>query len=60
MKEKLILTVACMLGVLCVAYGMIKGNNSVFFLGILIVGGSYLAIRRKLKEALREKPSVEA
>jgi nicotinamide riboside transporter PnuC len=59
MRVKLFITVASILGVSCVAYGMIKGNNTFFFLGILMVIGSYLAIRRKLKAALREKASME-
>ena len=59
MREKLLITAACVLGVSGVAYGMIKGNNTIFFLGIFVVIGSYLAIRRKLKAALREKASME-
>jgi hypothetical protein len=57
MKEKLLLAGACLTGVYAVAYGMARKNDIVFVIGILIVLGSYLAIRRKLKAALRDKTS---
>ena len=57
MKEKLLLAVACLAGVSAVAYGMARKDDLVFAIGILIVIGSYLAIRRKLKAALRDKTS---
>jgi hypothetical protein len=59
MREKFLIVIASILGVSGVAYGMIEGNNPVFFLGILMVIASYLAIRRKLKASLREKASME-
>jgi len=57
MKEKLLLAGACFAGVSSVVYGMARKNDIVFVIGILIVLGSYLAIRRKLKAALRDKTS---
>ena len=57
MKEKLLLVGACLAGVSAVAYGMARKNDVVFAMGILIVIGSYLAIRRKLKAALRDETS---
>jgi nicotinamide riboside transporter PnuC len=59
MREKVLITIACLLGVSCVAYGMIKGNNAVFFLGILMVIGAYLCIRKKLRATLLEKEPME-
>ena len=57
MKEKLLLAGACLAGVSAVAYGMARKNDVVFVIGILIVIGSYLIIRRKLKAAIRGKTS---
>jgi hypothetical protein len=57
MKERLFLSGACFAGVSAVAYGMAEENNTIFVIGILIVIGSYLVIRRKLKAALRDKTS---
>jgi len=57
MIEKLLLAGACLVGVAAVAYGMTRKNDVVFVIGILIVIGSYLAIRKKLKAALRDKTS---
>jgi hypothetical protein len=59
MREKFLIIIASMLGVSGVAYGMIEGNNTIFSLGIFMVIGSYLTIRRKLKAGLREKASME-
>jgi lipoprotein signal peptidase len=59
MKEKFLIVIASMLGVSGVAFGMIEDNNTIFFFGIFMVIASYLAIRRKLKAALREKASME-
>lgn len=47
--EKNIAIVICVLGVLCVLYGMIKGNDVLFMVGLVFVVGGYLIIRRKLK-----------
>lgn len=55
LKEKVLIATGCCSGIFLVAYGMVMKNNPVFVLGIVIVITSYLAIRRKLKEALRQK-----
>lgn len=47
--EKNIAIVICVLGVLCVLNGMIKGNDVLFMVGLVFVVGGYLIIRRKLK-----------
>lgn len=57
MVEKLLLAGACLAGACAVAYGMARKNDVVFILGILIVIGAYLVIRKKLKAALRDEPS---
>jgi len=45
------------MGIFLVASGIIQGNNVVFLLGIGVVIASYLAIRKRLRAALREKNS---
>ena len=48
-SEKNIAIVSCILGVLSVIYGMVKGNDVFFMVGLVFVVGGYLIIRRKLK-----------
>ena len=48
-SEKNIAIVSCILGVLSVIYGMIKGNDVLFMVGLVFVVGGYLMIRHKLK-----------
>ena len=55
--EKLLIAGACLAGVAAVAYGMARKNDAVFVIGILVVIASYLAIRKKLKAALRDRTS---
>ena len=57
LTEKILIAAGCGLGILLVAYGMIQKNNFVFVPGIVAVIVSYLAIRKKLRAALREKNS---
>lgn len=46
----------CMIGIVAVAYGMLKDNNLIFIIGLLFVIGGYLLIRRKIKESIRNNP----
>ena len=57
LKQKILIAAGCGAGLFLVAYGMIQGNNVVFLLGIGVIIVSYLAIRKKLRAALREKNS---
>jgi hypothetical protein len=54
-KEKIIISILCIIGISAVAYGMIEKNNPVFIIGLLIVIAGYLMIRRKLKESIQKK-----
>jgi LPXTG-motif cell wall-anchored protein len=45
-----------MIGIVAVAYGMVKDNNLIFIIGLLFVIGGYLLIRRKTKESIRNNP----
>jgi len=45
-----------MIGVVAVSYGMFKDNTLIFIIGLLLVFGGYLLIRRKMKESIRNNP----
>ena len=48
-NEKILIILICVFGILAVGYGMATENDPVFVVGILLVIGGYLLIRRKLK-----------
>jgi hypothetical protein len=43
------------LGAAGVIYGMVRENNPVFVLGILIGVAGYLLVRRELRDSIKEK-----
>jgi hypothetical protein len=49
LKEKVLVVTLCIIGISGVAYGMIRKNNPVFVIGIILVIAGYLLIRKKLK-----------
>ena len=55
MKEKALIVCLCVFGLLAVSYGMFKENDVVFIVGVLLVIGGYLLIRKKLKESIRKR-----
>lgn len=55
MKEKTLIVSLCVSGVLAVSYGMFRENDMVFIMGVLMVIGGYLLIRRKLKESIKKR-----
>ena len=54
-RNKLLIIVLCLSGIISVGYGVIMDSDGVFVLGIICVIAGYLLIRRKLKESLQEK-----
>jgi hypothetical protein len=54
-KEKVLLIFACATGLSAVFYGMAKDNDVVFIIGLLLVIGAYLVIRKRLKASLGER-----
>jgi len=46
----------CIIGVVAVSYGMLNDNALIFIIGLLLVFGGYLLIRRKMKESIRNNP----
>ena len=54
-RNKILIIVLCLSGIISVGYGVIMDSDGVFVLGIVCVIAGYLLIRRKLKESLREK-----
>jgi hypothetical protein len=55
LKEKILISILCIIGISSVAYGMLKKNNPVFIVGMLFIIAGYLLIRRKLKESIQKK-----
>ena len=54
-NEKALTAVLCLIGVLAVAYGMIRPNHVAFVIGLVFVVGGYLRIRKKLKESIHKE-----
>ncbi len=55
-NRKYLIAPICMIGIVAVAYGMVKDNNLIFIIGLLFVIGVYLLIRSKTKESIRNNP----
>jgi hypothetical protein len=55
LKNKSLIILLCVIGVVGVSYGMLRDNNLVFIAGLLFVIAGYLFIRRGLK-AGRDNP----
>ncbi|MBN1626298.1 MAG: hypothetical protein JW944_07215 [Deltaproteobacteria bacterium] len=55
LKEKILTSILCVLGVAGIVYGMMEKNNPVFIIGILFVIAGYVMIRRKLKQPIDNK-----
>ena len=56
LTKKTPIILICMIGVVAVSYGMFKDNSLIFIIGLLLVFGGYLLIRRKMKESIRNNP----
>jgi LPXTG-motif cell wall-anchored protein len=54
-RQKALILIICAIGIVAVSYGMAKGNNAVFIVGIVFVIGGYLIIRKRIKEHIRER-----
>jgi NaMN:DMB phosphoribosyltransferase len=54
-KEKALILVVCLLGILGVCYGMANKDHPVFIAGLVAVVAGYLMIRKRLKARIREK-----
>jgi hypothetical protein len=55
MKEKALILVVCLFGILGVSYGMMNKDHLLFIAGLVFVVAGYLMIRKKLKEYIRGK-----
>ncbi|MBN1847259.1 MAG: hypothetical protein JW932_01600 [Deltaproteobacteria bacterium] len=62
MKEKVLMVALCFAGLIAVFFGMVEDYNGVFIVGITMVVGGYLMMRKRLKESIpgkKEEPSNE-
>jgi len=55
-NRKYLIAPICMIGIVAVAYGMMKDNSLIFIIGLLFVIAGYLLIRRRMKESIRNNP----
>lgn len=55
-NRKYLIAPICMIGIVMVAYGMMKDNSLIFIIGLLFVIAGYLLIRRRMKESIRNNP----
>jgi len=55
MKERVLIIVLCIVGLTAIFFGMVKDHDGVFIIGIIMVIGGYLMIRKRLKEAVPTK-----
>jgi hypothetical protein len=51
LKEKILTSALCIVGISGIAYGMAEKNNPVFLIGIAFAIAGYLLIRKKLRES---------
>jgi len=56
LKNKTLIILICIIGVSAFSYGILKDNNLIFIIGLLLVFIGYLLIRRKIKESIRNNP----
>jgi len=54
-KEKILISILCVIGISGIVYGMTEKNNPVFIVGMIFVAAGYLMIRKKLKESIQKK-----
>ena len=56
LTNKNLIIIICIIGGVAVSYGMLKDNDLIFIIGLFLVFGGYLLIRRKIKEPIRNNP----
>jgi uncharacterized membrane protein YjjP (DUF1212 family) len=56
LKNKALVIIICMVGIVAVSYGMVRDNDFVFIIGIMLIIGGYLLIRRRIKAHIRNNP----
>ena len=55
LKNKNLIILLCIGGLVGVSYGMLRDNNVIFIIGLVFVCGAYLLMRRRIKETIRSK-----
>lgn len=54
LKEKILTSALCVLGISAIVYGMTTKNNLFFIIGIMLVIAVYIIIRKKLRESIKK------
>ncbi|MBW2027684.1 MAG: hypothetical protein JRH06_00185 [Deltaproteobacteria bacterium] len=57
MSRRFFTALAAAIGILMVAYGMIRDKDLVFVIGLVILVGVYIVIRREIKASLKDTSS---
>ena len=55
LKNKNLVVIIGIIDVVAVSYGMLTDNNLIFIIGLVLVCGCYLLMRRRIKESIRNK-----
>jgi len=55
LTNKTLIIFICMIGVTAVSYGILRDNDLIFIIGLFLVCGGYLLMRRRIKESIRKK-----
>jgi len=55
LKNKNLAVLIGIIGIAAVSYGMLKDNDVVFIIGLILIFGGYLLLRRRIKESIRNK-----
>ena len=53
-KQKALILIICIIGIVAVSYGVSKDDNVIFVIGIVFIIGGYLLIRRRIKEHIKD------
>ena len=56
LKNKNLIVIIGVIGVVAVSYGMLTDNTPIFIIGLICILTGYLLIRRKIKESVRNDP----
>ena len=54
LHNKTLISLICVIGIVAVSYGLVKDNDVIFIIGIILLIGGYLLIRRRIKEHIKD------
>ena len=54
-KNKNLAVLMGLIGVGGISYGMLRDNDPIFIIGLFLIAGGYLLLRKRIKESNRKK-----